>query len=102
MSYKMSDNSIEDRLMNYYNCKIVKVPLGEREIKVEKKIKLGVRKILGIFPKYDYKFENSIIHFDETIEMGTRNRYFGIEIERAVVSVAYDSNNKVLYWKRLS
>lgn len=98
----MSDSSIKERLRKYYNCKIIQVPLGEKHVKVENRIKIGLRKILGIIPVYEYKLENNVVEFDDSVELTSTNVYTGRLVDSATVSIAYDRSNKVLYWKRVS
>lgn len=96
----MSDNEIKSRLLNLYNCKIVKMGIGDERVMVESKKKTIEKKVLGLFPTYRYESEKYPIYFDRTFEFAYRNNY-GRVFGKIHIAVAYDVINRVVYWKRV-
>lgn len=96
----MDSADIYKLLKNTYCCSVKKVGTHKDIIEVERKRKIGVKKkILGIFPIYEYERWTDTLS-DWTYErIKYRNRFTGRESSGFAIAICYDKIDNVCYWK---
>lgn len=94
------DEEIYELLQNTYGCKIRKVRITDTTVTVQRKKKIGIKKkVLGIFPIYEYeRWEENLSRWTYTT-LRLRNRFTGRVAWSGRIAICYDRIGDTCYWR---
>jgi len=94
------DEEIYELLANTYGCKIKKLGTHKDVFSVERKKRIGIKKkVLGIFPVYEYEVWQDTLSNWTYRNLNMRNNFTGKVVYSVSIAICYDRYGNTCYWR---
>jgi hypothetical protein len=94
------DEEIHELLQRAYSCRIKKLGSHKSKFEVKRKRRIGIKKkILGIFPIYEYETWYDVLSHWTYRTINLRNNFTGKIRWSGRIAICYDEKGNTCYWR---